>query len=256
MVNDQAAPVAMPRKSIMRYLGLCAAVLLGGCATLGRPSVDNPALGIQVMEIATLPSPGGADPAAASGRAYHLGPFDTLVVDVFGVEALSHKEIQADANGRIAFPLIGDIDAAGKSLGEVGAIIQERLGADFVRNPQVTVNLKETVSQVVTIDGEVNQPGLYPVIGRMTLTKAVAVAQGSMHPSRFSRVMILRTVNDQKMAAVYNPVAIYRGYYADPEIFPDDVVVVGNGRTRRILKVLPTASSLLKAPLVISFQKK
>ena len=239
----------------MRYLGLCPAVLLAGCATFGHPSVSNPALGIQVMDAATLPSPGGED-MAVSDRAYHVGPFDTLQVDVFGVDALSDKEIQADANARIAFPLIGDIDAAGKTLGEISAIIQQRLGADFVKNPQVTVNLQETVSQVVTIDGEVNRPGVYPVMGRMTLTKAVAGAQGALHPSRFSRVMILRTVNDQKMAAVYNPIAIYRGYYADPEIFPDDVVIVGNGRTKRILKGLPTSASLLEAPLVVTFQKK
>lgn len=240
---------------MMRYLGLSGVVLLGACVTLGHPTIDNPALGIKVMDVATLPSPGGTDPAT-SDRAYHVGPFDTLEVDVFGVDALSRKEIQADANGRVAFPLIGDIDAAGMSLDEVGAIIQERLGADFVKNPQVTVNLKETVSQVVTVDGEVKRPGLYPVTGRMTLTKAVATAQGSVHPSRFGRVMILRTVNDQRMAAVYNPVAIYRGYYADPEIFPDDVVIVGDGRTKRILKGLPTSASLLEAPLVVSFQKK
>jgi len=208
---------------------------------------------IQVVQKGDLPPPERAD-LFEQNRAYLIGPFDKLVIDVFGIEELSKKEVQTDAGGRISFPLAGIVEAAGKTPAEVEDILEERLRGRFVRDPQVTVNLKETVSQVITVDGQVKEPGLYPVIGRMTLMRAVATAKGASEFAKLNDVVIFRTVAGKKMAALYNLKAIRRGYYEDPEVFANDVVVVGDSQARRLFRDFLQIGPLLTTPLILLLQ--
>jgi polysaccharide export outer membrane protein len=158
------------------------------------------------------------------------------MIDVFGVPDLSQKEIQADTSGNISFPLVGTVPAGGKTPAEVAALIADGLRGKYIRDPQVTVNLKETVSQVVTVSGDVKEPGLYPVVGHMTLMRAIATAKGVGDTADTGNVVVFRTVNGQKMAALYNLTAIQRGNYDDPEIYPNDVVVLGDSQARRLFR--------------------
>ena len=177
-----------------------------------------------------------------------------MIIDVFGIEELSEKEVQTDASGRISFPLAGVIEAAGKTPGEIEEEIEARLRSRYVRDPQVTVNLKETVSQVITVDGQVKKPGLYPVVGKMTLMRAVATAEGTAEFARLDDVVIFRTVKGQQLAALYNLKAIRRGNYQDPEVFANDVVVVGDSQARRLFKDALQIVPLLTTPLIIALQ--
>lgn len=232
----------------MKFAAFLAPVaLFGAAACSGGPAlVEGP--GLHVVSGTTLPPPTAAD-LSALDRPYLIGPFDKLKIDVFGIEELD-QEIQADASGRISMPLAGVVDAAGKTPGELAEVIEERLRG-YVKNPQVTVNLEETVSQVVTVDGEVKKPGLYPVIGRMTLMRAVATAEGLTEFAKRREVVIFRTVGDQRLAALYSLEAIRKGAYPDPDIYANDVVVVGDSEGRRLFRnFVQVAPSLLSAPLV------
>ena len=231
-------------------LMVLAAALLGGC--VGRTQLTGSAK-LQVVDASSMPAPTRND-VFASDRPYLIGPFDKLKIDVFGIPELSTKEVQTDASGRISFPLAGTIEAAGHTPGEVETLLEQRLRERFIRDPQVTVNLMETVSQVITVDGQVREPGLYPVIGRMTLMRAVATAKGTTEFAKLDDVVIFRTVNGQKMAALYNLKAIRQGAYDDPEVFANDVVVVGDSPARRLFKDILTSSSLLIGPLVVLLQ--
>jgi polysaccharide export outer membrane protein len=182
-----------------------------------------------------------------------IGPYDKLSIDVFGVPDLS-RDVQTDASGNIAFPLIGTIAAGGSTPEELAQRIEERLRGNFVKNPQVTVNLKETVSQVVTVDGQVTKPGLYPVVGRMTLMRAIATAGGMGEYANLQDVVVFRTVGGQRMAGLYSMKAIRAGAYDDPEIYANDVVVVGNSPKLRMFNYLLQGSSLLTTPLLILFR--
>lgn len=195
-----------------------------------------------------LPAPTRADLTAES-RPYLIGPFDKLKIVVFGIDGLD-MEVQADAGARISFPLAGTLEAAGKTTTELAAEIAARLRQEYVRDPQVTVNLSETGSQLITVDGEVKEPGLYPVVGHMTLMRAVATAKGTSDEAKLSEVLLFRTVNGQKMLAVYNLKSIRRGVYSDPEVFANDVVIVGNSPARRLFKDLLAVSPALLTPLI------
>jgi polysaccharide biosynthesis/export protein len=226
-----------------------------GGSSLGPKSISSgPSSNIEVVKSGSLPMPQRAD-LFEQNRPYLIGPFDKLIIDVFGIEELSKKEVQTDAGGRISFPLAGIIEAAGKTPAEVEQEIEQRLRGRFVRDPQVTVNLQETVSQVITVDGQVKEPGLYPVIGRMTLMRAVATAKGAAEFAKLDDVVIFRTVNGQKMAGLYNLKAIRRGNYEDPEVFANDVVIVGDSSARRIFKDALQIIPAVTTPLVLLFRK-
>lgn len=231
-------------------VGMILLSALAGCA--GQGALGG-AQSIQVIQSNEMPAP-TRDDLFADSRPYLIGPFDKLTIDVFGVEELSKREVQTDASGRISFPLAGIIEVAGRTPGEVEEVIESRLRERYVRDPQVTVNLQETVSQVITVDGQVKEPGLYPVIGKMTLMRAVATAKGTAEFAKLDDVVIFRTVGGQDYAALYNLEAIRRGNYDDPEVFANDVVIVGDSKARRLFKDALQIVPLLTTPLIIALQ--
>lgn len=220
------------------------------------PSCGQTVLGgspdVTIVSSEGLPEPTRVD-LLSSNRPYLIGPFDKLKIDVFGIEDLS-KEVQIDASGRLSFPLIGVVEASGMTPGELGTELERRLQGRYVRDPQVTVNLEETVSQVITVDGQVDNPGLYPVIGRMTLMRAVATAGGTAEFAKLNDVVIFRNVDGKQLAGLYNLKAIRRGAYSDPEVFANDVIVVGDSQARRLFRDLIQASPLITTPLIILFR--
>lgn len=199
-----------------------------------------------------LPAPDRQDLIAADRPAL-IGPLDTIQVDVFNIPDLS-REMQVDTSGRIAMPLAGTIDARGKTAEELSEVIEAALRARYVRDPDVVINIKSSVSQVVTVDGQVVEPGLYPVTNQMTLMRVIASAKGFSEFARQDDVVILRTVGSQRMAGLYNVEAIRRGAYDDPPVFANDVVIVGDSPQRRLFRDLVSVAPLLAAPLIAVLQ--
>ena len=230
--------------------GLSVALILSGCA--GRAPIRSTASLTVVDDAQGLPAPQRGD-LIVGDRPSLIGPLDTIAVDVFGLPDLS-REIQVDASGRIAMPLVGTIDARGKTADELSRSIETALRKRYIRDPQVTINIKSSVSQVVTVDGAVMEPGLYPVTNQMTLMRAVASAKGLSEFAKLDDVVILRTVGGNRMIGLYNIGAIRRGYYADPAIYANDVILVGDSPQRRLFKDFVSLAPLLAAPLVAILQ--
>jgi polysaccharide export outer membrane protein len=147
-------------------------------------------------------------------------------------------------------PIAGTVDVGGLTPAQAEDRIEQRLRAAFVRAPQVSLNVEESLSRYVTVDGEVTQPGNYPLVNNMTLMRSVAAARGAGEFARLEQVVLFRTVNGQRMAALYDLGAIRNGAYADPRVYAQDVIVVGNSPARRIFQDLIQASTLLTGPLI------
>ncbi|MBX3594746.1 polysaccharide biosynthesis/export family protein [Sphingomonas sp.] len=226
------------------------ALAVAGCAKR-EPLVSTDRLTV-VAGNTELPAPSRSDLVAADRPAL-IGPLDTIEVFVFNMPDLG-REMQVDASGRIAMPLAGTIDARGKTAEELARAIEDGLRARYVRNPEVTVNIKSSVSQVAAVDGQVIEPGLYPVTNQMTLMRIIASAKGLSEYARQQDVVILRTVNNQKMAGLYNIAAIRRGAYDDPPIYANDVIVVGDSPQRRMFRDFVALSPLLASPLIAILQ--
>jgi len=236
----------------MRNLFLCILVGAGLAGCAGQPPIQSTA-DLTVIEGQTaLPAPDRSD-LVAGDRVALIGPLDTITVRVFGIPELG-GQMQVDTSGRIAMPLIGAIDAGGKTSAELAQDIEGALARNFVRDPDVTININSSVSQVVTVDGQVVEPGLYPVTNQMTLLRAVASARGLTEFADQDDVVILRTVEGRRLAGLYNITAIRRGIYADPEIYANDLIVVGDSPQRRLFRDFIGVAPLLAAPLVAILQ--
>lgn len=225
------------------------AALLSGCASNAPPVASVPDAPTTLMT--ELPIPESSD-VIRSTRLAFIGPFSELRVEVFGVPEMQ-RDVLTDGEGNFAFPLIGTITAAGKTPDKVAEEVRTRLAGRYVRDPQVTVNFKSsdnplaTQSMVVSVDGQVNKAGAYPVVGRVTLMRAVALAGGVNEFAKLQDVVVFRDVGAKSYVGIYNLEAIRRGNYADPEIFPNDIIVVGDSPARRrfreILQVVPALLS-------------
>jgi polysaccharide biosynthesis/export protein len=185
-------------------------------------------------------------PSAGPDRSqadYRISPLDSVDVTVFGEPDLSVKAVQVDAAGRLSLPLVGTLPASGKTASELAKLLEQRFGQKYLRNPQVTVTVASSVSQKVSIQGEVTEPGVYDLKGPTTLLEALSMAKGELRTAKLDQVVVFRTVNGQRMGAVFDIRQIRAGSANDPQIVGNDVVVVGFSEARRtwedILKTIP-----------------
>lgn len=120
---------------------------------------------------------------------YVVGPADILRVTVFNEPQLSgHFRIEND--GTFNYPFLGRVKASGLTVAAVAAAVKEGLGAGYLRDPQITVEVVEFRSQSVFVMGEVRTPGKYVLSGSVTLLDALAQA-GSITGAAGADVLIL-----------------------------------------------------------------
>lgn len=231
---------ALPHLTALCVLALAT----GGCASqkfVGRPDlklVDKDAMPAPTRDDLTMPA-----------RPYVIGPSDQLAIDVFGVPELS-RGVTVDLAGRISLPLTGSMIASGMTADELSADIERKLRGQYVRDPKVSVNITAAANQVITVDGAVGAPGVYPVLGRMTLMRAIAKASGTTEFTQEDYVVVFRRAQGQEYAMLYDIRAIRQGMYPDPEIYTNDLIVVGESRARRIFKDLLSSGPLLATPII------
>ncbi|CCW18739.1 GumB [Sphingobium indicum BiD32] len=182
-------------------------------------------------------------PAPAIGADYRLSPDDVLRIQVYHEPGLSLEDAQISAAGTVRMPLIGDVPVAGLSSGDAADLIATRLGQRYLVSPQVTIFVKKAVGRRITVDGEVREPGLFPFDGRLTLSQAVMLAKGPTRLASLTQIVIVRQIDGQRQAAMFDLAAIRRGKAADPEILPGDTIIVGLSRAKAIL-----GGTLLAAP--------
>src|SRR6056297_3471356 len=113
----------------------------------------------------------------SSDGVYRLGPGDEISVNVFGVEELSDN-YRIDGMGRVSLPLIGAVEVSGYTLTETEDVLERRFGAEYLRNPQITVSVMAFRSQQFTAVGAVSQPRVYNTERQITLIEALAMAGG------------------------------------------------------------------------------
>lgn len=213
-------------------LALCLLVLTGCQPTRGGP--------ISYNVPTTFQSP-DAPRALISSANYRIATGDLLAMTVFQVESLS-KDYRVDLAGNVSVPLIGDVPAVGRTTAELRQDIATRLGARYLRNPDVTLSVKESTNNNVTVEGGVRRPGVFPVTGPLTLVQGIALAGGiDEQQGNARRLAIFRRIQGQRMAAAFDLVSIRRGEMPDPEIFPGDIIVVeANSRRGLLQDVLQT----------------
>lgn len=169
----------------------------------GAPAVDEPhatpLLAVQtIAEPLPPPAPIGSD---GTVMPYLLAAGDVLLISVWQVPDLT-REATVRPDGKLAYPLVGEVPAEGLTLTELNRLLTERFKL-YVRNPQVSVELKSMAQQRVVVLGEVNKQGVYPFPGRaITVPEAIAMGEG------FKRI-----------GAKIRDVAVLKGYPRQPCLY-------------------------------------
>jgi polysaccharide export outer membrane protein len=204
---------------------------LAAAAFLTLAGASAPALAASSLpppDSAALLNPGAAD--------YRIGSQDKIEVNVFGIDELK-REVQVDSGGKIILPLIGQVQAGGRTPAELSTDIARLLKKSYMKDPQVIVTVKEAQSQKVTVDGAVLQPGQYPLAGPTTLMQAVSLARGpDPKLANIKRVAIFRTVGGQRHSAFFDLAAIRSGRAEDPAVYGNDIVVVDTSGAKNFMQ--------------------
>lgn len=241
--HSPAAATASPR-ALRRGLAALPAtalalVLLAGCATRGG------SIPYDVQDFGR-PDPPSAAPGLDLGADYRIAPLDKLNVTVFQVADLS-SEVEVDLGGNISMPLIGQVRAVDLTTRELQDQIAHRLGERYLRNPQVTVSVRESTRRNITVDGSVRQPGQFALNGPTTLLQAVAMARGPDESANPRRVAVFRQIQGHRMAAAFDLTDIRRGRAEDPVIYTGDIIVVDGSRLRAIQREILGSLPILGA---------
>lgn len=187
-------------------------------------------------------------PLASANRApedYRIGALDALDITILQEPELSTKMTQVDAFGNVNLPLVGDVKAGGKTAGELAKEVAAKYAQKYLKNPQVSVVVSKPVAQKVVVQGEVIQPGVYPIDGPTTLLGALSLAKGETQIAALNDVAVFRTVNGQRLGAVFDVMNIRRGKADDPEIRSNDLIIVGYSGSKRMWRDVLSSMPIL-----------
>ena len=163
---------------------------------------------------------------------YRIGPSDLLEISVFQVPELS-RTVRVNSDGSLSLPLIGQVKAGGLTGYELETLIAKKLQENYLQDPQVSVFIKEFVSQRVTVGGSVNKSGIFPISGKTTLMQALALAGGLGKFAIESDIKVFRTLPDgSQQMLTYDLEPIRKGEAEDPPLMTSDVVVVAHSEVR------------------------
>lgn len=153
------------------------AIVLLACMTALSACMQLPARKAAARSAA--PPPAEAKPAEAQpAPEYPIGPGDIVKITVYNNPDLT-TEAEISQNGSISFPLVGEVKVGGLSRAEAEKAISASLGqGGFVPNAHVNMLVLQYRSQQVSVIGEVNKPGKYPINQMVTVTDLIAMAGG------------------------------------------------------------------------------
>jgi len=114
---------------------------------------------------------------ALSAQEYRIGPEDVLNINVFEAQELN-REVRVSAGGEISLPLLGSVRAAGLTPRELEFVLQELLHRTYMKDPHVSVFVREMQSHPVSVMGAVRRPGVFQIRGSKTLLEVLSLAEG------------------------------------------------------------------------------
>lgn len=154
--------------------------------------------------------------ASADGlEHYRLAADDVLSITVFGEPELTLNDARVAFDGSISFPLLGQIQVGGLTVGEVEAELSRRLADGYLRTPRVTVAITEY--RLVYVNGEVKKPGGYSYRNGLTVHKAVTLAGGFTERASLRKITLIRE----------NETGLPKKVNLSDRLRPGDIIIVG-----------------------------
>lgn len=216
--------------------GLLIVAALGVAACTGRGgNVPYEPVGFQAPDTQSQPVANASHP---------IGALDTITVNVFGVSTLS-GDYKVDAQGKIDYPLLGSVQAQGRTTTELREQMAAALSQKYLQSPNIQVAIRERAEQTITVDGSVRNPGQFVVKGPTTLLQAVAMAKGTSEDANPSRIVVFRTIRGERLAGAFDLQDIRRAKAEDPIIYGNDIIIVDGSRARQVYRDLLSTLPIL-----------
>lgn len=182
--------------------------------------------------VAFAQAPGAQAPTAVvpgarnDAAGYRVGAEDVLEISVWREDTL-RKEALVRPDGGISYPLIGEVQVAGKTVGEIRDEIAKRLDK-FIPEAAVTVTVVRFGSQRIYVMGKVNRPGEFAVGRYVDVLQALSMAGGLTPFADANNIRIMRRNGDQQVALPFEYGAVSKGQKLEENIplRAGDVVVV------------------------------
>lgn len=199
-------------------------------ASVGRPLHTTLWLGLWLGMLgcgapARVPTPPDVPDRAEVQAGARLGSGDVVEVRVYQEKDLSGLYRLA-SDGTFRFPLVGDVKAEGMTPGELGELLTSRLKDGYLRDPQVSVLVKEFNSKKIFVLGMVARPGTFPYEDNMTIVQAVTLAGGLTPQAEKNGLVLTRTVGGEEVKLVVPLERIGLGREANVVLQPGDIIFV------------------------------
>jgi polysaccharide export outer membrane protein len=163
---------------------------------------------------------------AAEPEPYRIQPGDVLAVSVWKEQDLQ-GEVLVRPDGGVSFPLVGDLDAAGRTIEELRHAVDERL-RKYIPDPSVTIAVKQIGGNRIYVLGKVNRPGEFPFSRPIDVMQALSLAGGATSFAELDSIQILRREQGKQTALHFEYSAVERGRKLEQNILlrSGDTVVV------------------------------
>ncbi len=194
-----------------------------GSQSSAPPSGGPPSAGpVSNAAPAKTPSPGGSGGAPVDSNNYMIGPSDVLYIRVWNEGEFSGP-VAVHQDGRFTLPLVGDLEAGGKTPVEVQDVVAKSL-TKYVVKPLVTVTVQEVGSKRYYMDGQVPHPGEFPLVTPTTVFEAISKAGGIGDFANSKKIYILR--GSQRIPFNYKDVLKGKNMAQNIQLKPNDHIVV------------------------------
>ncbi|MBN2803153.1 MAG: polysaccharide export protein [Deltaproteobacteria bacterium] len=155
-----------------------------------------------------------------------LGPGDLFDIRVYGEKELS-GQFRVSSEGTMDYPLIGTIKVADLTPSQIKTLLEKKLlEGEFLKNPQVSILVKEYSSKKISVLGEVNKPGSFSYHDGMGVVEAISLAGGFTPMARSDKTTVTRIVDGQKQNIIIEVHEISQGNAVDFNLRPGDLVFV------------------------------
>lgn len=157
---------------------------------------------------------------------YLLGPEDTLEISVWKEPDLT-KQLVVRPDGKITYPLIGEVQAAGRTVKQLQEEILKRL-EKYVTDAHVTVILLKAQNYKIYVTGKVSKPGDFIIGKPVNVMQAISMAGGLTPFASPGSIMVLRTMGGKEEVFPFNYKEVAKGQFLEQNrtLLPGDVVVV------------------------------
>lgn len=212
---------------VIGELAFVAALILPVSA-LGAQQKQKP-VRIADASHSSAPAPPRKSAVATSAptNEYVIGPQDLLAIDVWKQPEISQVE-PVRIDGKITIPLIGEVQASGKTPDALQNEIAQKLSA-YIQKPEVTVIVRQPNSQRFNIIGDVLRPGSYPLRARMTVLDALAVAGGFREFAKVTHIYVIQKLaggSARRIRFNYKDAVRGKKRYLDLRLQPGDTIIV------------------------------